>query len=254
MRSCTCRARGSDGDGAATRSRGERCLRGAGSIAIALPWLEIMGEPRRARAQDAAAKRRASSRVYTPGGTVQDKFWPQGGETGFTLSPILAPLAPVREQAARAAGARHEERDRRAAPGRHRRLADRHAAVGRAPRLLRRPVDRSGDRHAHRRRTRKQAQPRARGALGHGQVARAAPSDQLRQLRRQRDLQPDPAAHRSGGDLRRPVRLARSEPDERGRGAPRAQASRSSTSSAGATRRLVDAPRRRAIGRSSSST
>ena len=29
-------------------------LRGAGSLAIALPWLEIMGEPRRASAQSAA--------------------------------------------------------------------------------------------------------------------------------------------------------------------------------------------------------
>ena len=40
-------------------------LRGAGSIAIALPWLEIMGTPR-ARAATPANRFVA---VYTPGGT-----------------------------------------------------------------------------------------------------------------------------------------------------------------------------------------
>ena len=49
-------------------------LRGAGSLAIALPWLEIMGEPRRASAQSAAPATRFLA-VYTPGGTVGDKFW-----------------------------------------------------------------------------------------------------------------------------------------------------------------------------------
>ena len=55
-------------------------LRGAGSIAIALPWLEIMGTPE-ARAAAAPAKRFLS--VYQPGGTVADKFWPTGDANGL---------------------------------------------------------------------------------------------------------------------------------------------------------------------------
>jgi hypothetical protein len=76
-------------------------LRGAGGIAIALPWLEIMGLPRLARAAD-PAKRFVS--VYTPGGTVIDngagenRWRPTGSETDFTLSPILAPLEPIRQK------------------------------------------------------------------------------------------------------------------------------------------------------------
>jgi hypothetical protein len=70
-------------------------LRGAGGVAIALPWLEIMGGGRESRAQGAAARRFVS--VFNPGGTVLSQWTPAGGETDFTLSPILAPLAPVRD-------------------------------------------------------------------------------------------------------------------------------------------------------------
>jgi hypothetical protein len=70
-------------------------LRGAGGVAIALPWLEIMGGGRESRAQGAAARRFIS--VFNPGGTVLSKWTPTGGETDFTLSPILSPLAPVRD-------------------------------------------------------------------------------------------------------------------------------------------------------------
>ncbi|MGK3961806.1 DUF1552 domain-containing protein [Sorangium sp. So ce118] len=71
-------------------------LRGAGAIAIALPWLEIMGPERTARAAPAPAKRFLA--VYTPGGTVMDRWRPTGTETSFTLGPILAPLAPVQDR------------------------------------------------------------------------------------------------------------------------------------------------------------
>jgi len=64
-------------------------LRGAGSIAIALPWLEIMGSSEPAYAAGAPAKRFLS--VYQPGGTVLDKFWPLA--TDPSNSPILTPLA-----------------------------------------------------------------------------------------------------------------------------------------------------------------
>ncbi len=68
-------------------------LRGAGSIAIALPWLEIMGgHDNEAHAQAATDAKRFLS-VYTPGGTVLAKFWPSGVDS--TSSNILTPLAPL---------------------------------------------------------------------------------------------------------------------------------------------------------------
>lgn len=76
-------------------------LRGAGGLAIALPWLEIMGEGRAARAAD-PAKRFVT--VYTPGGSVIDngsgenRWRPVGTETDFELSPILAPLQAVKNK------------------------------------------------------------------------------------------------------------------------------------------------------------
>jgi hypothetical protein len=68
-------------------------LRGAGSIAVALPWLEAMAPEREARAQANTAQRFLA--VYTPGGTVGDKWRPTGTETAPILSPILAPLQPI---------------------------------------------------------------------------------------------------------------------------------------------------------------
>jgi hypothetical protein len=69
-------------------------LRGAGSIAIALPWLEIMGT-KPAHAQTTAARFLA---IYQPGGTVMDDFMPSGSEDDFQLSPILAPFEPVKDK------------------------------------------------------------------------------------------------------------------------------------------------------------
>jgi Protein of unknown function (DUF1552) len=77
-------------------------LRGAGSIAIALPWLEIMTPERKAHAAAVPAARFLG--VYTPGGSVNDtnggtggvnKWRPTGTETAPILSPILAPLKPI---------------------------------------------------------------------------------------------------------------------------------------------------------------
>ncbi len=70
-------------------------LKGAGSIAIALPWLEAMVSDE-ARAQSATAAKRFIA-VYQPGGTVLNKWRPTGSETDFTLSPILEPLAAVKD-------------------------------------------------------------------------------------------------------------------------------------------------------------
>ncbi len=71
-------------------------LRGAGSVAIALPWLEIMRPERAAHAASGPARRLIT--VFTPGGTVLENWRPTGSESAFTLSPILAPLEPVRKQ------------------------------------------------------------------------------------------------------------------------------------------------------------
>jgi hypothetical protein len=76
-------------------------LRGAGGIAIALPWLEIMGGARDARAADPAGR---FVTVYTPAGSVIDngngenRWRPTGSETNFTLSPILAPLEAIKHK------------------------------------------------------------------------------------------------------------------------------------------------------------
>jgi hypothetical protein len=71
-------------------------LRGAGSIAIALPWLEVMTAGRRAHA--ATPRPRRFLTVYTPGGTVRENWVPTGSETAFTLGPILKPLEPVQSR------------------------------------------------------------------------------------------------------------------------------------------------------------
>lgn len=73
-------------------------LRGATGVAIALPWLEYF-EPPKLRAQ-AGMPQRASRyiTVFTPGGTVLDKWRPTGTETAPVLSPILAPLEPMKQR------------------------------------------------------------------------------------------------------------------------------------------------------------
>ncbi len=71
-------------------------LRGAGGVAIALPWLEIMRPERSARAADGPARRFIT--VFTPGGTVLENWRPTGTETDFQLSRILAPLESVKSR------------------------------------------------------------------------------------------------------------------------------------------------------------
>jgi hypothetical protein len=70
-------------------------LRGAAGVAIALPFLEAM-LPRRAAAATATTKRFIV--MFSPNGTIPSNWIPTlgatGAETDFSLSPILAPLAP----------------------------------------------------------------------------------------------------------------------------------------------------------------
>jgi hypothetical protein len=72
------------------RSR-RRFLRGAG-VALALPFLETLS-PRPLRAQASSIRRYVA--LYFPNGTAA--FWkPRGEGSSFTLSPILAPLEPLK--------------------------------------------------------------------------------------------------------------------------------------------------------------
>ena len=83
----------------AGRSRLHRraMLRGAGSIAIALPWMEAMtGGSQRARAAAGAPARRFVG-IFQPGGTVRSRYTPTGSESAFTLGPILKPLEPLQK-------------------------------------------------------------------------------------------------------------------------------------------------------------
>jgi hypothetical protein len=75
-------------------------IRGAGTIAIGLPWLECMTEDKEAYAQATATTARRFLAVYQPGGTVMTRFTPSGTETAPVLStsPILAPLESVKSK------------------------------------------------------------------------------------------------------------------------------------------------------------
>jgi hypothetical protein len=71
-------------------------LKGAG-VALSLPWLETFA-PRTARAQAAAAKKRYIA-LFQPNGTAQ--YWAptgSGSGAGWTLSPLLQPLADVKSK------------------------------------------------------------------------------------------------------------------------------------------------------------
>ncbi|MFO0750488.1 MAG: DUF1552 domain-containing protein [Myxococcota bacterium] len=70
-------------------------LRGAGGVAVALPFLASLW-PRKARAEEGLFPKRFVV-MFTPNGTVQKGWLPTGGETNFVLGPILEPLTPFRE-------------------------------------------------------------------------------------------------------------------------------------------------------------
>jgi hypothetical protein len=72
-------------------------LRGAGQVAIALPFLEAMLRPLETHAQAVNAPKRLVV-FYSPGGTLLDKWRPTGTETQFTLSDMKEPLVPHQEQ------------------------------------------------------------------------------------------------------------------------------------------------------------
>ncbi|MBM3778516.1 MAG: DUF1552 domain-containing protein [Acidimicrobiia bacterium] len=70
-------------------------LRGGGTI-LALPLLDCMVPPLTALNQTAARAVRRLGVVYVPNGMMMPHWTPSTEGSGFELSPILAPLAPVR--------------------------------------------------------------------------------------------------------------------------------------------------------------
>lgn len=70
-----------------------RLLRGAGHIAIGLPFLEAFAS-RNGNAQEDTAPKRLVVMFSGGCGTVQSAWRPTGTGTNFTLSPILQPLQP----------------------------------------------------------------------------------------------------------------------------------------------------------------
>jgi hypothetical protein len=67
-----------------------KLLRGAGGIAIALPFLDAMS-PRRARAAEEGGPKRLLT-YFTENGVVEREWFPQGDVKNFTFGQILQPL------------------------------------------------------------------------------------------------------------------------------------------------------------------
>lgn len=78
-------------------------LRGAGGVALGLPFLEIMGRPKTALGQampgyTASGAPKRFIVWFTPNGTIPSAWTPTGGESDFEFSRILKPLEPFREK------------------------------------------------------------------------------------------------------------------------------------------------------------
>ena len=76
-------------------------LRGAGGIAVTLPFLEIMHRPPAHAGAGGAPKRLIM--LTTPNGTIADRWFPDTSQVGMatkdiTLSPILEPLEPYKDE------------------------------------------------------------------------------------------------------------------------------------------------------------
>lgn len=78
-------------------------LRGAGGVALGLPFLEIMGRPKTALGQampgyTASGAPKRFIVWFTPNGTIPSAWTPTGGESDFEFSRILKPLEPYRKK------------------------------------------------------------------------------------------------------------------------------------------------------------
>src|SRR5260221_7373843 len=71
-------------------------LRGAGGIAVALPFLDAMLLPRQSHAASTIPLRFVV--FYSPGGTLLDKWRPTGTETSYALGDMMAPLNAFKDR------------------------------------------------------------------------------------------------------------------------------------------------------------
>ncbi len=85
-------------------------LRGMGT-SLALPLLDAMVPALTAAAQSPAAPVKRLGFVYVPNGTVPDVWVPATDGPGFALSPILGPLAPLRDRVLIVSGLAHRQSD-----------------------------------------------------------------------------------------------------------------------------------------------
>lgn len=81
------------------------CLRGLG-VSVALPFLDAM-VPASSFARTAAKPTPRLAFVYVPNGTIHEMWIPKGTGREFEWSPILSPLARVREHAVVFSGLAH---------------------------------------------------------------------------------------------------------------------------------------------------
>ena len=82
-------------------------LRGAGAT-VALPFLDAMIPALSARAVKPTVR---LGFVYIPNGTIQPMWVPQATGKNFELSPILSPLAPLRDRVTVLSGLAHRQAD-----------------------------------------------------------------------------------------------------------------------------------------------
>lgn len=85
-------------------------LRGMGAT-LALPFLDAMVPALSAAATKSAAPRRLGFIYGSPNGIIQRAFVPTTTGAGFELSPILSPLAPVKDQLLVFSGLAHRQAD-----------------------------------------------------------------------------------------------------------------------------------------------
>jgi hypothetical protein len=85
-------------------------LRGVGAT-LALPLLDAMVPALAPAARAATFPRRLGFIYGSPNGIIQSQFVPKAVGSNFELSPILTPLAPVREQLLVVSGLAHRQAD-----------------------------------------------------------------------------------------------------------------------------------------------
>jgi hypothetical protein len=71
-------------------------LRGAGGVALGLPFLSAMLRPGQSHAQGDTPTRLIV--FYTPGGTLLDQWRPTGSESAFSLQPMMSSLTPFQDR------------------------------------------------------------------------------------------------------------------------------------------------------------